>query len=265
MKCVRTAGIIAAAGWMIMLFSCNRNERLLAPQADGSAAGIFSRVESMTQIEDSGQGLRWSFAYNKYGDPESIIPNEISTGRPGHSFLYDIKKRLVQHLQFYDYPGGFERFTEYIYDPAKPNRVLRDTTYNFGDLVNGRPQIYMTKTYTRYWYDSLDRIVQERRYLLEPQMGDSLTFTYAYDQHGNLIRNGVTYDDKVNIHRASRVFMFLDRDYSVNNPFQSSEYTRQGMPKHIVEGWQLPNLGYFLDMHLYDARVSYPSDTPPLP
>lgn len=260
MKCVPHTGRLTALALMLMVFSCRKNDATVTPEPDGAAAGIFQRVEHMSHIKDSISGYTWDFVYNKYQDPEAIITNVVSDGNPNQYFLYDSQRRMVQYIRMFSFENSFETFREFVYDPIKRNRIIRDTGYLFGRIVHGRPVEYTQKMLRRYWYDSLDRVIQERWNLLEPQYPDSMTFTYQYDQRGNLIRNGVEYDDKVNIHRASRVFMFLDRDYSINNPFRSRAYTRKGMPKHIERG--LHNERYFLQMDLDDANITYPSATP---
>jgi hypothetical protein len=33
------------------------------------------------------------------------------------------------------------------------------------------------------------------------------------------------YDNKINVHRTNKLWMFLDKDYSVNNPIDNGTYT----------------------------------------
>jgi len=63
--------------------------------------------------------------------------------------------------------------------------------------------------------------------------GFSLVNSYSYNADGNLA--GHDYDDKINYHRTNRVWMFIDRDYSVNNPVIATyEYNDFGLPTRIV-------------------------------
>jgi hypothetical protein len=52
---------------------------------------------------------------------------------------------------------------------------------------------------------------------------------YVYDANGNLV-NGAVYDNKLNINRTNAVWMFITRDYSVNNPFTASQYNQNSLP-----------------------------------
>ena len=66
------------------------------------------------------------------------------------------------------------------------------------------------------------------------------------------------YDHKVNIHRTNKVFMFVDRDYSMNNPFSAATYNGYLLPAHIGTGTS-PST-YFLQRPIYNAVFSYACD-----
>ena len=60
-----------------------------------------------------------------------------------------------------------------------------------------------------------------------------------YDDRGDLIRPGVTYDDKINPYQTNPVWMFITQDYSLHNPSLTSfggtpnviaEYNPEGLP-----------------------------------
>ena len=87
---------------------------------------------------------------------------------------------------------------------------------------------YLHSSLTYYRYDTWDRIVQDSTIW---SFGSAQVNKYAYDANGNLV--GRTYDNKTNIHRTNRIWMFLDRDYSVNNPFPASDYNRSGLPTYF--------------------------------
>ena len=167
------------------------------------------------------------FTYNSSGDPVTAIRTAVSTGYPNFFFKYD------QHGRFTDLIGGYghtindpiESWTRYFYDNL--NRIVRDSFYSFPLIVNGRPTLgeysgFINSTYT---YDSKDRIISTTRGLF--------TTTYAYDGQGNLV--GTAYDNKINIHRTNKIWMFIDKDYSVNNPVTASYvYNSVGLPTKIV-------------------------------
>jgi len=50
----------------------------------------------------------------------------------------------------------------------------------------------------------------------------------TYDAKGNA--EGSTYDNKINYHQTNKVWMFIDDQYSVNNPFHIDEYDVHGLP-----------------------------------
>lgn len=53
---------------------------------------------------------------------------------------------------------------------------------------------------------------------------------YEYDNRGNLVVYGATYDDKINYRRTDKVLMFIERDYSVNNIKPVGSYNQHYLP-----------------------------------
>lgn len=66
----------------------------------------------------------------------------------------------------------------------------------------------------------------------------SFSGTYAhdlvYDASGN--PTGRTYDNKLNMNRTNSVWMFITRDYSVNNPFTAKQYNDKELPVFVIGG-----------------------------
>jgi hypothetical protein len=85
----------------------------------------------------------------------------------------------------------------------------------------------------QYQYDNYGRIFQVSiEFPQEPGALPSTT-TYNYDNNGNLIPSNpanAVYDNKVNIHRTNDIWMFVDRNYSVNNPVKATTYNTKGLP-----------------------------------
>jgi YD repeat-containing protein len=83
--------------------------------------------------------------------------------------------------------------------------------------------------FTRYTYDAKRRISQAAVYTINygvitgPQ-----TYTFNYNSSGN--RTGPVYDDKLNLNRTNKIWMFLARDYSMNNPFVATQYNLNDLP-----------------------------------
>jgi hypothetical protein len=59
-------------------------------------------------------------------------------------------------------------------------------------------------------------------------------YQFEYDGNGNLVTPGVVYDNKINFHRTNKIWMFLDRDYSINNPFAAETYNSNHLPVKLV-------------------------------
>jgi hypothetical protein len=170
-------------------------------------------------------------AYNSYSDPVSITPGWIGTGNTRRLFRYDSKHRLTDYIGAYEL-GGYEQWRWYVYD--NNNRVIRDTSYSFGSLSDKKSGQYGPFV-TTYDYDSKGRITHTSTlatWLPYPPQ----EFFYTYDSHGNLESPGVTYDDKINFRRTNRVWMFIDRNYSVNNSKPVIGYNDHGLPLKVGAG-----------------------------
>jgi hypothetical protein len=174
------------------------------------------------------------FVYNAKGDPVSVTKTIPGTGSPNYLFRYDAHRRLTDFIGVYDGGVRFEFRHRYGYDSR--NRIVQDTTYTFGALTDPPPQ-GMLERITTYTYDSKNRIV--RAEALYPPNGSTYVIRYYYNQQGNLekIDDGsatvLTYDKKVNMHRTHPIWQFIDRDFSVNNPFQAVAYNTRGLPVKI--------------------------------
>jgi len=188
--------------------------------------------------------LTREFKYNKWGDPVSIelIPAQPSI--PDFFFLYDNQHRLTDFVSAYK-NEHFEQWHHYAYER---NRIVRDTVRVFGTIVNGQPvedEKYSPYTTIHHFeYDLHNRIVKETFpfSIFPPQL--TMIITYSYDQAGNLSRvttyvpefnntneiNYSSYDNKLNIHRTNKVWMLIDRDYSVNNRIRAENYNQFGLP-----------------------------------
>jgi hypothetical protein len=55
-------------------------------------------------------------------------------------------------------------------------------------------------------------------------------YRYSYNDNGNVITAGAVYDDKINIYRTHRIWMFLHRNYSANNIKAPLRYNSKGLP-----------------------------------
>ena len=189
-------------------FSCTKLPRDFDPR-DGNNVYTGCRVNSINGI---------AFTYNKNNDPVTYIHDNVGTGNPNLFFKYDNRGRLTEFaaLEFDSYEF-LHRYTYY------QQRIVVDTMYIFGEY--GVPESYAFKRISYPAYDNLNRIVQDS----VVQNGQSWIIYYPYRADGNLI-SGSTYDDKLNPHRTNKVWMFIDRDYSVNNSVAAATYNSSGLP-----------------------------------
>lgn len=171
------------------------------------------------------------FVYNKFGNPERVINDQVGTGSPNMWFKYDKWNRLVQLIRPYD-NNYYETWNKYGYN-AK-HQIVRDTQYEFGPFVDSIPSIDSRVTnrrrYTVYEYDAFNRMSMRRdSFIVSGNIVIRQKF-FTYNSKGNLIGENLVYDNKVSILRTNKIWMFLAQDYSVNNPVIDAEYNRNRLP-----------------------------------
>ena len=192
------------------------------------------------------------FFYNSSNDPVSVTSDGVGTGNPNLVFKYDDQCRLVEYSGIYT-NGLYEFVHKYGYSH---NRIVTDTQYVFGTY--GNLTDYFGKRYKYLKYDYLNRIVQDSEVFVAPGPLTNV-INYSYDMNGNLI-NGKTYDNKLNPHRTNKIWMFVDRDYSVNNSVTAATYNGVGLPlTYTSPGYvfaiTIGYLGYFGPTQItYDCK-----------
>lgn len=186
--------------------------------------------------------IHYTFSYNKLGDPVSVVNDQVSTGNPNLLFVYDKYNRLVQFIRPY-VNGSFESWEKYGYNNR--GQIVRDTSYVLGNISADGPMDSYYITYADLLYDARNRVCKqidstfrEGKFLFVD------SFQYAYDDHGNRQLPGIqlAYDNKLNIHRTNKIWMFICRDYSVNNPFTATAYNEHCLPL-IFSNNSYSNLG----------------------
>jgi hypothetical protein len=202
------------------------------------------------------------FYYNKWGNPDSVISDYSATGHPSrYYFRYDHQRRLVWYLSAFDVENGnYWSWSRYQYDHK--NRIISDSTYSFGSIVNGQPQ-YPSETHfrykTTYTYDARDRVTQA---VYNYGNGATVVRGFVYDSQGNRQDAGsstpIVYDNKANLHRTNKVWMFMMLNYSMNNatsgypPSLPTSYNHYGLPLN------LPEYTTFLDLSVgKNAVITY--------
>lgn len=191
-----------------------------------------------------------TFTYNLLGDPVKAVRPEPRTGAPNFLFRYK-NGRLSEFIGVYGNGTTTENWHRYFYNAA--GRVTVDSVYIFADIVNGSPSNPFDRYAVTFIYDSKNRIIQEENTYSD---GSTYTQTYQYNADGN--RVGPTYGQGVSFRRSNKIWMFLDRDYSINDRTGSESYNSFQMPTSINLGAQ--STDDFLGNYYNTARIRYLCD-----
>lgn len=226
---IQRVGMLLWVGTTLILGAgCNRLSDYLQDHPDGTTD--LCQIKKMTYyyFNDS---TDIDFVYNSWGDPVSAIKQK-AIGTPDALFRYDSRHRLTDYIEAYK-NGGFETWHRYVYDDD--NRVIRDTTYIFGVIVDDAPspdEVYDIAI-VYYEYDNRNRITHtKQQWYSDPDPAHSLDRFFQYDNNGNIVIPGVVYDNNINVHRTNRIWMFIDRNYSVNNAYASA-YNEYKLPTRM--------------------------------
>lgn len=228
MKKMFSSAITAAVLSLLLFSSCKKSGKdlsapaeILAPPNEQKAK--HCKITSITTSDAAWAFTSAVFEYNQKGNPVTVTPANIGTGTPRHEFRYSNNHLLTEYIGAYT-NGFFEFWYKYQYDNQR--RIIRDTQFVFGQYLQQPTNPFYVRV-TDYVYDAQDRIIQTTTTQLQPGP-DVFVRNYAYDALGNL--TGRVYDDKVNLHRTNKIYQFIDRDYSVNNPVAPNGYNEAGLP-----------------------------------
>jgi hypothetical protein len=163
--------------------------------------------------------------YNRNNDPVSFIHDgQAYTGNPNIVFKYDNRNRLLEYAALFS-NNSYGFVHRYTYNQQ---RIVADTEYVFGSY--GVPDSYAFKNIYYPVYDNLGRVAQDSvvNYTSYGTIATRIQ-PYVYTADGNRY-NSITYDNKLNPHRTNKIWMFIDRDYSINNPVPAVTYNGSGLP-----------------------------------
>lgn len=188
----------------------------------------YCRIESLWENPGAANQRFILFLYDQYENPVAITTPLPVTGHPYHTFKYDNFHRLRQYRG--EYPNGNYEFWHF-YGLDLNGRIGVDTMYTLGAMGPTGPATYFERAISQITYDGQGRII---KVVTDTQISPSHTETnYSYNGAGNLVRMGVTYDNKMNLNRTNDIWQFLNRDYSMNNPFTADAYNASGFPTVI--------------------------------
>src|SRR5687768_8491964 len=174
------------------------------------------RIETWTRFDpETGYPYHGKFTYNANNDPVTFTGG----GSFNWIFKYDKHKRLSETYMYERDPYFEKEYREYRkYKYNNKGQIVSDTTYEFGfwDSIPTPQNTYYRQTF--YTYDEKGRMIKS---VIQFQDSTDLPIIaeYSYDEDGNLVIPGFVYDKKMSFLRTNKVWMFLSRDYSVNNPF----------------------------------------------
>jgi len=210
--------------------------------------------------------LFWNFKYNIWGDPIRITPSLNGTGQPEIFFRYDNQHRLTDY--FGAYREELRAYEFWLHFDYLPNKFVLQKGYTLGPIINGNPVPSLQLPSIAYLqFDMLGRLVRDSTNY--PSIFTPILIqTYTYNSTGNLAHfksvNQLTgstdqeiyytnYDNKVNISRTNRIWMFINRNYSVNNWTPAESYNQYGLPLK----WRGTQGNRFIYRNIDDADIKY--------
>jgi hypothetical protein len=256
MKCTRIPAWAALPALLIPFFlSCEKEP--LPPRLEEELKACPILLLNGITTDPSGAQIGYpiyTFDYNEAGNPIDMLFLGDNFDAYNFYFRYDRRNRLTDFVTTgYQSTGAFI-WHRYGYPDS---HTITDTAYDYvGDINDPEPPHSSFDTY--FTIDKLDefgRIIKSIDFaelngnlegtLLSPPQ------TYAYDANGDLVRAGVTYDNKINLYQTNSVWMLINNDYSVHNPLNQvyspglpltiPKYNPIGLPLEI-DGQ--PSVGY---------------------
>ena len=181
----------------------------------------IAKIIQNGEVGENGTGIVY---YNDQNNPDSVIFN-FENGMYGATlffFVYDDDHRLIEYREEYS-PGEYFAWHKYVYENGV---IVQDTARireagQWGEVRN-------------IVYDASSRVVKENRRIFEldylPAEEEANPFEYAYNAFGNLDGEIFVYDKKVNFLRTNKIWMFTQRNYSMNNRPGATSYNDYGLP-----------------------------------
>lgn len=208
--------------------------------------------------------------YNTAGNPTLVTFPQSADGSviTKYHFRYDMQNRLTDFIATNkeNMYGAWHRYA------CEGQQAVRDTLYEWGGGPNRNidslvrpidPQHPLGVINFNIDYDSEGRIIRDSGYYVIPPHEPEnvhLVRPYNYDSSGNLIINPfleMTYDNKRAMLRTNKVWMFINRNYSKNNPRTAASYNEEDLPLKFEKIPELYNSVQFMDANLREATIEY--------
>jgi len=210
------------------------------------------RIVKITVMVD-GSPQEGVVEYNSDSNPISVTFPDTATGVPNYEFKYDIHSRLSDCIQSYS-NGAYMYWIKYYYDDR--GRVVLEVVHRDGQMSESPAPIGMSLVWNLLKYDDQDRIIEEKIFDKDGDTGSGATYTY--DAGGNREFPGAVYDDRLNFRKTNKVWMLLERDYSLCNRFVAQAYNLHDLPTQIGNGSGTDEYAYyFLNRSLLNGTIEY--------
>jgi len=189
--------------------------------------------------------LTINFTYDKKGNPIRGLMAQPFTGYPDVLFRYDKYHRLTDYIEAYRNNEIYLSYDYWYHYEYENNRLVRDTVRQYGLMINENPvtEDALLFTTTTYEYDQFSRIIKTATVFLGVEGLPVIGATFIYNGADNLsiyrtswndIPTGEitynNYDDNISITRTNNVWMFLNRNYSINSLIPAVEYNKYRLP-----------------------------------
>ena len=236
LRVVLFVGLLQAVSCTKTVDTITNDSVSLESSSNATVANEFSNCKMRRIHQDFGGGpsdtkVNGLFTYNSAGNPISLIYNINGTGNSNHYFIYGAQNRLREYHQRY---GSFI-VVRHQYGYNASNQIVKDTMTN--KEAGGTSVSVSTLE-----YDAMGRIIKETIVNLSNEgipVGPVRRPTFTYDNRGNLAVKewkSSWYDNKVSAFRAHPLFMFLMRNYSMNNAAVQAKYNSKGLPLSLSPG-----------------------------
>lgn len=257
----KTVHLLCITALMIFFFSCQKHVETPDTSATpdeilGTPPPImptYCRIESIWEHPGQSDQKFILVLYDEFENPIIVTQPNVGTGHPYRTFKYDQLHRLRQYRG--EYANGNYEFWHF-YGLDLNGRIGVDTQYVLGAMGPTGPLSYFERTIHQYTYDAQGRII---KVVSDQQLNPSHTETnYSYDAAGNLVYPpawGVVYDNKRNYNRTNDIWQFLNRDYSMNNPFMATAYNATNYPTSINSN--NPPLSFLNEFDIDHSQIGY--------
>ena len=207
--------------------------------------------------------------YNTAGNPVEMANSNTSALNPfNYYFRYDKQNRLSDYFLTLAGPGEIGAFEWDHYTYPRPGIVVDSNFELAGTSTGPAPDTSVFREIIQtYQLDALGRIINT---YAGTGVNGQLIGTVQYDDRGDLIRPGVTYDDKINPYQTNPVWMFITQDYSLHNPSRTSfgntpevieEYNPDGLPAVLtVAEFQSEGNNFLNEFTYFTLQIVYACD-----